>query len=62
MKANATRLLAFITNASQFVIPIYQRNYSWDREKCEQLWKGIMRSGTNDAKSSHFPGSIVYVE
>lgn len=62
MKANATRLLEFINNASQFVIPIYQRNYSWDRTKCCQLWKDILRAGESGAISGHFLGSIVYVE
>lgn len=62
MKANATRLLEFINNASQFIIPIYQRNYSWDRSKCLQLWKDIWRAGESDAISGHFLGSIVYVE
>lgn len=62
MKANATRLLEFMNNASQFIIPIYQRNYSWDTTKCLQLWKDIWRAGEDDAISGHFLGSIVYVE
>lgn len=62
MKANATRLLEFINNASQFIIPIYQRNYSWDRTKCLQLWNDLWRAGESDAISGHFLGSIVYVE
>lgn len=62
MKANATRLLEFINNASQFIIPIYQRNYSWDRNKCKQLWDDIWRAGKTEGISGHFLGSIVYVE
>lgn len=62
MKANATRLLEFINNASQFIIPIYQRNYSWDRGKCKQLWDDIWSAGKSEGICGHFLGSIVYVE
>ena len=62
MKANATKLLGFLHKASQFVIPIYQRNYSWDEKQCQQLWEDILRVGTNNDIAVHFIGSIVYVE
>ena len=47
MKANATKLLPFLHKASQFVVPIYQRNYSWDEKQCQQLWEDILRVGSN---------------
>ena len=62
MKANATNFLGFLHKANQFIIPIYQRNYSWDEKQCQQLWDDIMRVGTNDSISVHFIGSIVYVQ
>ena len=62
MKANATKFLGFLHKANQFIIPIYQRNYSWDEKQCQQLWDDIMRVGTNDSISVHFIGSIVYVQ
>jgi uncharacterized protein with ParB-like and HNH nuclease domain/predicted transport protein len=62
MKANATKLLGFLHKASQFVIPIYQRNYSWDEKQCLQLWEDILRVGSNSDVAVHFIGSIVYVE
>lgn len=62
MKANATRFLTFLNVAKQFIIPIYQRNYSWDEKQCEQLWEDIMRVGNNDSIQVHFIGSIVYVQ
>ncbi len=46
----------------QFVIPIYQRTYSWTERECLQLWDDILRTGSNDAISAHFVGSIVYIE
>jgi len=62
MKATEAGLLAFLKKSSQFVIPIYQRTYSWTDKECRQLWDDIMRTGSNDAISVHFIGSIVYIE
>jgi uncharacterized protein with ParB-like and HNH nuclease domain/predicted transport protein len=62
MKASATPFLPFLHKANQFVIPIYQRNYSWDEKQCQQLWEDILRVGANDSVPLHFIGSIVYVQ
>jgi uncharacterized protein with ParB-like and HNH nuclease domain len=62
MKATEAPLLQFLKKSPQFVIPIYQRTYSWRRDECLQLWSDIMRAGRDDAISAHFVGSVVYVE
>jgi uncharacterized protein with ParB-like and HNH nuclease domain/predicted transport protein len=62
MKATEAKLLDFLKKSPQFVIPIYQRTYSWTEKECRQLWDDILRTGKNDAISAHFIGSIVYVE
>ncbi len=62
MKATEARFLDFIKKSPQFVIPIYQRTYSWTERECRQLWDDILRTGGNDAVSAHFVGSIVYIE
>lgn len=62
MKAVEANLLAFLRKSPQFVIPIYQRTYSWGPRECQQLWDDIVRTGRNDHVSAHFVGSIVYVE
>lgn len=62
MKATEAQLLAFLKKSQQFVIPIYQRTYSWTERECRQLWDDIVRTGSNDAISAHFVGSIVYIE
>lgn len=62
MKATETKLLEFLKKSPQFIIPIYQRTYSWTNKECRQLWDDIMRTGHDDAISSHFIGSIVYIE
>jgi len=62
MKATEANLLKFLRKSPQFVIPIYQRNYSWTQEQCNQLWSDLMRAGRDAAVNAHFIGSIVYVE
>lgn len=63
MDAKATTLLKFFeeNQNNQFVIPIYQRLYSWEKEQCEQLWDDIIEIGGNDKMNGHFIGSILYV-
>ncbi len=62
MKASETKVLDFLHKPAQFIIPIYQRNYSWTPKQCEQLWRDILRAGGDDSVSGHFIGSVVYVE
>ena len=62
MKATEAKLLAFLQNSPQFVIPIYQRTYSWREDECAQLWRDVLRAGRNEAVTGHFVGSIVYIE
>ncbi|PDW88269.1 DUF262 and DUF1524 domain-containing protein [Helicobacter pylori] len=63
MKAGEATLLGFFeeNQNNQFVIPIYQRLYSWKKEQCEQLWDDIIKIGGNDKMNGHFIGSILYV-
>lgn len=62
MKATEAKLLPFLKKSPQFIIPIYQRTYSWTASECRQLWEDIIRAGTDDGVSAHFVGSIVYIE
>ena len=62
MRASEINLLKFLRKSPQFIIPIYQRNYSWTDKQCIQLWNDIIRTGSNEHIHAHFIGSIVYVE
>lgn len=62
MKATEAKLLSLLQKSPQFIIPIYQRTYSWTDKQCLQLWEDILRAGSSDAIAVHFVGSIVYVE
>ena len=50
-----------INGNRQFIIPVFQRDFSWTREQCAQLWRDVVRASAAEADSGHFMGSIVYV-
>lgn len=62
MKAVDANLLELLKKNTQYVVPIYQRVYSWTEHECRQLWDDIVRAGTRADLVNHFTGSIVYIE
>lgn len=62
MKATEANLLEFIKKSPRFIIPIYQRTYSWTERECRQLWDDIIRAGSSPEIKAHFMGSVVYIQ
>ena len=62
MKATEAKLLQILGAVSQFIIPIYQRTYSWTQKECAQLWADISRTGVSDVIGVHFIGSVVHID
>jgi len=60
MQGNAKSIYSVFTENSRFVVPIYQRQYSWRIEQCKQLWNDIIACATNK-RDKHFFGSTVRV-
>lgn len=59
MKGDAQPLIKFFDGSDKrFIIPLYQRNYDWKEENCEQLFQDLMKLHKSNRKS-HFFGSIV---
>lgn len=59
MKGDAQPLIKFFDGSDKrFIIPLYQRNYDWKEENCEQLFHDLMKLHNSDRKS-HFFGRIV---
>ncbi|HKB91917.1 MAG TPA: DUF262 and DUF1524 domain-containing protein, partial [Opitutaceae bacterium] len=51
-----------INGTTQFVIPVFQRDYTWDAEtQCAQLWRDVLRASRTSGERGHFLGSIVYI-
>ena len=63
MKASETKVESFLSsNKTKFIIPLYQRNYSWDKMHCEQLLNDILEIACDtEENAAYFIGSIVYV-
>ena len=62
MKSTAAKLLQIQGAVSQFIIPIYQRTYSWTIKECQQLWTDILRAGATEDIGVHFIGSVVHID
>ncbi len=61
MKAEDTLVTNLLEGAKQFIVPIFQRDYSWGTKHCHQLWKDVIRVGSDSKIKGHFLGSVVYV-
>lgn len=59
-----TGLLDFLKNSSgcQFVIPVYQRNYTWSAGKEVRQYLEDLKSILTDEYSNHFLGIIIYLD
>jgi uncharacterized protein with ParB-like and HNH nuclease domain len=61
MKAYENKIIRFMEGHDKsFVIPVYQRNYDWNKANCKQLFSDLVDVVENKSKS-HFFGSIVYL-
>ncbi len=61
MKSDTISILDYLLRTrDRFIIPVYQRDYSWKKSNCEKLWQDLLELSKNK-KESHFFGSIVEV-
>ncbi|WP_298033999.1 DUF262 and DUF1524 domain-containing protein [uncultured Dysosmobacter sp.] len=60
MDARKGNIYEILNGNKQFLIPVYQRYYSWDIEQCRRLWNDIVEM-QKKKKVGHFVGSIVNI-
>ncbi len=48
-----------LDNDSVFVIPEYQRAYSWRIDECDKLWQDLVEYIESDIKDAYFFGTII---
>lgn len=60
MDAIKGNINSILNGFKQFVIPVYQRTYSWKHEQCERLWNDIVEMQKQN-RNGHFVGSIVNI-
>lgn len=62
MKASDEPFTKVLAGSKQFLIPVFQRDYSWGEDHCKQLWDDVLHVAAEDSPDSiHFLGSIVYI-
>jgi uncharacterized protein with ParB-like and HNH nuclease domain len=59
MKASETRFQPIIEGTKQYVVPLFQRPYSWGKKEWDVLWSDLVDLCESDEPKSHFIGSIV---
>lgn len=60
MDVRKGNIFEILNGNKQFLIPVYQRFYSWDIEQCKRLWNDIVDM-QKMGKVGHFVGSIVNI-
>jgi uncharacterized protein with ParB-like and HNH nuclease domain len=59
MQANETKLQNIIEGIVQYVIPLFQRSYSWTPKEWQVLWDDVVELCETEKPRPHFIGSIV---
>jgi uncharacterized protein with ParB-like and HNH nuclease domain len=59
MKASETKFQPIIEGTKQYVVPLFQRPYSWEKKEWDVLWEDLVWLCENEEPKSHFIGSIV---
>ena len=44
MEAGPVRLIQYLDGMKQNVIPLFQRPYTWEKDKWQNLWDDIFRA------------------
>lgn len=62
MKASEIKFEEFLSQPkTNFIVPVYQRNYDWRSEQCSDYVKDI-ETLVNRERETHFLGTIVYIK
>ena len=59
MRASETRVRALFEGQQHYVIPLFQRPYSWKRDSLATLWNDIVETYRFRPEGGHFLGPIV---
>jgi uncharacterized protein with ParB-like and HNH nuclease domain len=59
MQASETKLRQLIEGQKQYVVPLFQRPYSWSEKQWKTLWTDVVEQSRHDDGRPHFFGSIV---
>src|SRR5260370_40152200 len=46
---------------SQYVIPVFQRNYRWEMPQWDKFWNSLLEMQSPEKRGNHFMGFLVFV-
>lgn len=61
MKPSIRTLGEILYSPSQYVIPVFQRNYRWERPQWEKFWESLVEIRQPEKTGNHFMGFLVFV-
>lgn len=61
MKASETNLRSILEGNKQFLVPLFQRAYSWDKKEWDTLWGDLEELDEEAHHRNHFIGSAVTI-
>ena len=59
MKADDYKLEQLLEGSQQYVVPLFQRPYSWEKKHWDELWRDLLDVYTDKGDREHFMGAIV---
>ncbi len=62
MQASQTTLQKILEGTQQYVVPLFQRPYSWERQQWDNLWDDLIELTEQETMRPHFMGSIVTMQ
>lgn len=63
MKADNLSLQGILNSPNRYLIPVFQRYYSWGKREWAQLWEDVLElwEGDSAAPRTHFLGALVFI-
>jgi Protein of unknown function DUF262 len=61
VKPSIRTLGEILYSPSQYIIPVFQRNYRWEQPQWAQLWDSLIEIQAPDKHGNHFMGFLVFV-
>ena len=62
MKASETTLQSVIEGSKQYIVPLYQRSYRWEKKHWQTLWDDLVELCESAGPRTHFLGSLVTMQ
>ena len=61
MKPSVKTLGEILYAPSQYLIPVFQRNYRWEVPQWTKLWDSLTEIQSPEKRGNHFMGFLVFV-